>query len=220
MKKLCAQKALSLIKDNMVIGLGGGSTVSYLIGYIKEAGLNVKVVSPSYKTAQLCWQAELSLVPAHVVNHLDIAFDGCDEVDFDLNALKSGGAIHTKEKIVAAMADKYVLLADETKFFEKLPFTHPVAVEVIPEATSYVLHILQSLADSAVLRESSAKDGMTVSDNGNIIIDAYFSNVEDMQKLNETLLMMTGVVDTSLFYQIADMAIIVGKDGVNIIERK
>lgn len=220
MKKLCAQKALGLIKNDMIIGLGGGTTISYLIEYIKEADLNVKIVSPSYKTAQLCWQAGLFVVPAHVVHHLDIAFDGCDEVDFDLNALKSGGAIHTKEKIIASMADKYVLLVDETKVFEKLPFNHPVAVEVIPEAKSYVLHKLRLLADKAVLRESSAKDAMTVSDNGNMIIDAYFTNVDNVKELNEILMMTAGIVDTSLFYQIANKAIVVGKSGINIMERK
>lgn len=69
----------------------------------------------------LCLKHQLCVVPTWSVDHVDIAFDGCDEVDLRLNALKSGGAIHTKEKIIASMANDYVLLVDESKVFEKLP---------------------------------------------------------------------------------------------------
>ena len=132
------EEALKLIKNNMTIGLGGGSTISYLVGYIKEAQLDVKVVTPSLSTAQSCIKNGLHLLPTWAVDHLDIAFDGCDEVDLKLNALKSGGAIHTKEKIIASMADDYVLLVDESKVFEQLPLNLPIALEVFPEALSYV----------------------------------------------------------------------------------
>ena len=90
MKQRCAREALKLIKNNMTIGLGGGSTISYLVGYIKEAQLDVKVVTPSLSTAQSCIKNGLHLLPTWAVDHLDIAFDGCDEVDLKLNALKSG----------------------------------------------------------------------------------------------------------------------------------
>ena len=187
MKKQCAKEALKLIADNMTVGLGGGSTIGYLIEYIKETNLHVKAVTPSYNTAVLCKAAGISVVPTYLASHLDIAFDGCDEVDLNLNALKSGGAIHTKEKIIASMAAKYVLLVDETKVTERLSFKYPVAIEVIPEAVSYV--------------------------------DAYFGDVKNVKELNRMLLMTAGIVDTSLFYQIADMAIVAGKDGIHIIRR-
>ena len=219
MKKQCAREALKLIADNMTVGLGGGSTIGYLIKYIKEANLQIKAVTPSYNTAVLCRAAGISVVPTYLASHLDIAFDGCDEVDLNLNALKSGGAIHTKEKIIASMADKYVLLVDETKVTERLSFKYPVAIEVIPEAVSYVKEKLQCTAEKVQLRQSGAKDGVTVSDNGNMIIDAYFGDVKNVKELNRMLLMTAGIVDTSLFYQIADMAIVAGKDGIHIIRK-
>ena len=127
MKERCALAALKYIKPGMVVGLGGGSTISYLVKFIKEENIDIKVVTPSFQTAKCCIENGLNLIPAWSIDHIDIAFDGCDEVDLSLNALKSGGAIHTKEKIIASMADEYVLLVDESKVFEKLPFNRFVS---------------------------------------------------------------------------------------------
>ncbi len=103
MKKRCAEKAMEYIKNNSIIGLGGGSTIGYLIDFIKESGLNVKVVTPSFATEKLCHEKKIEILPLWSVNHIDTAFDGCDEIDFNLNALKSCGAINTKEKIIGQM---------------------------------------------------------------------------------------------------------------------
>ena len=110
MKRKCALEALKYIQDGMIIGLGGGSTVAYLVEYLSQEKKDIQVVTPSYQTAQLCLQYQLPLLPTWSVDNIDIAFDGCDEVDLKLNALKSGGAIHTKEKIIAAMAKQYLSL--------------------------------------------------------------------------------------------------------------
>ena len=126
MKKRCANEALRYIKDNTIIGLGGGSTLSYLISFIKEAGLNIEVVTPSFKTASLCIENGLKVLPTWSVNKISVAFDGCDEVDENLIALKSGGGIHTKEKIIATMADDYILLVDESKVVKRLEFKYPI----------------------------------------------------------------------------------------------
>lgn len=105
LKKICAKEALKYIKEESIIGLGGGSTISYLVSYIKELGLNVQIVTPSFKTEQLCIENGLNVLPTWSVNSISVAFDGCDEIDYDLTSLKSGGGIHTKEKIIASMAD-------------------------------------------------------------------------------------------------------------------
>ena len=119
MKKKCAKEALRYIKNNTIIGLGGGSTISYLISFIKEAGLNIEVVTPSFKTASLCIENGLKVIPTWSVSKISVAFDGCDEVDENLTALKSGGGIHTNEKIIATMADDYILLVDSDDFLKK-----------------------------------------------------------------------------------------------------
>lgn len=217
MKKKCALYASQLVKDGMVVGLGGGSTISYLIDYVKDK--DIKVVSPSSKTVLLAQQAGLTVLNTQYVDHVDIAFDGCDEVDSHLNALKSGGGIHTQEKIIASMADEYIVLVDESKFHETLTFQVPVVVEVLPKAYSIVKKKLEELNGIVEWRSASNKDGFLMSDEGNILLDVYFDGVQDIRLLNQTLLMMPGVVDTSLFVDILTGMILVNDKGVFKKER-
>lgn len=217
MKKKCALYASKLVKDGMVVGLGGGSTISYLIDYVKDK--DIKVVSPSSKTVLLAQKMGLTVLNTQYVDHVDIAFDGCDEVDSHLNALKSGGGIHTQEKIIASMADEYIVLVDESKFHETLAFKVPVVVEVLPKAYSVVKKKLEKLNGNVELRTASNKDGFLMSDEGNILLDVYFDGVQDIRLLNQTLLMMLGVVDTSLFVDILTGMILVNDKGVFKKER-
>lgn len=217
MKKKCALYASKLVKDGMVVGLGGGSTISYLIDYVKDK--DIKVVSPSSKTVLLAQKMGLTVLNTQYVDHVDIAFDGCNEVDSHLNALKSGGGIHTQEKIIASMADEYIVLVDESKFHETLAFKVPVVVEVLPKAYSVVKKKLEKLNGNVELRTASNKDGFLMSDEGNILLDVYFDGVQDIRLLNQTLLMMPGVVDTSLFVDILTGMILVNDKGVFKKER-
>lgn len=217
MKKKCALYASKLVKDGMVVGLGGGSTISYLIDYVKDK--DIKVVSPSSKTVLLAQKMGLTVLNTQYVDHVDIAFDGCDEVDSHLNALKSGGGIHTQEKIIASMADEYIVLVDESKFHETLAFKVPVVVEVLPKAYSIVKKKIEKLNGNVELRTASNKDGFLMSDEGNILLDVYFDGVQDIRLLNQTLLMMPGVVDTSLFVDILTGMILVNDKGVFKKER-
>ena len=217
MKKKCALYASKLVKDGMVVGLGGGSTISYLIDYVKDK--DIKVVSPSSKTVLLAQKMGLTVLNTQYVDHVDIAFDGCDEVDSYLNALKSGGGIHTQEKIIASMADEYIVLVDESKFHETLTFQVPVVVEVLPKAFSIVKKKLEKLNGNVELRTASNKDGFLMSDEGNILLDVYFADVQDIGLLNQTLLMMPGIVDTSLFVDILTGMILVNENGVFKKER-
>lgn len=217
MKKKCALYASKLVKDGMVVGLGGGSTIQYLIDYVRDK--DIQVVTPSAKTALKAQKEGLTVLNTQYVDHVDIAFDGCDEVDSHLNALKSGGGIHTQEKIIASMADEYIVLVDETKFHETLTFKVPVVVEVLPKAYSIVKKKLQLLNGNVIERTSDNKDGILISDEGNILLDVYFSDVNDISMLNQTLLMMPGVVDTSLFVDILTGMILVNENGVFKKER-
>lgn len=217
MKQKCALAALKYIKDEMIIGLGGGSTVGYLVEMIAEKKMNIQIVTPSYQTASLCLQHHLKVIPTWSVDHVDIAFDGCDEVDLNLNALKSGGAIHTKEKIIASMADDYVLLVDESKVFEKLPFDHSITLEVIPEAKNYVIKQIEQLGGQACMRTSLTKDGYTISDHGLFIMEAKFDDVCDIKQLNEDLNSIVGIVDTSLFVNLATFVLSVDDMHVRVI---
>ena len=212
MKKTCAKYASKLIHDGMVVGLGGGSTIQYLIDYVKDK--DIQVVTPSVKTALKAQKEGLPVLNTQFVDHIDIAFDGCDEVDSNLNALKSGGGIHTQEKTIASMADEYIVLVDEIKFHKTLAFKAPVVVEVLPRAYSIVKKKLEQLNGNVVERTSNNKDGIMISDEGNLLLDVYFNEVQDIGLLNQTLLMMPGVVDTSLFVDTITGIIMVNEKGV------
>ena len=201
MKQLCAKEALKYIKDGMCIGLGGGSTIGYLAEYLaKEERLSLEMTA-----------------------HINIAFDGCDELDKELNALKANGAIHTKEKIIASMAEKYVLLIDESKFYDTLPLKDSVTLEVIPQSRNYVQAQIEKLGGKAVMRKSGAKAGFVISDNGNYIMDTDFSNVATFagkpEELHKKLKQLTGVVETALFIDMVAFALCVCGDEVKVIEK-
>lgn len=222
MKRKCAKEALNYIKDKSIIGLGGSTTISYLVSYIKEAQLDVKVVTPSFETERLCIENGLTVLPTWAVDSISVAFDGCDEVDKELNALKSGGGIHTKEKIIANMADEYILLVDESKVCDKLEFNYPVVLEIIPESKSIVEKEVKKLGGNAKLRVSNSKDGVVISDHGLFLMDVIFNkeDIIDISVLNDKLKKIVGVLDTSLFYNIATKALVVGENGVKLIQNK
>lgn len=222
MKRKCAKEALNYIKDKSIIGLGGGTTISYLVSYIREAQLDVKVVTPSFETERLCIENGLTVLPTWAVDSISVAFDGCDEVDKELNALKSGGGIHTKEKIIANMADEYILLVDESKVCDKLEFNYPVVLEIIPESKSIVEKEVKKLGGNAKLRVSNSKDGVVISDHGLFLMDVIFNkeDIIDISVLNDKLKKIVGVLDTSLFYNIATKALVVGENGVKLIQNK
>jgi ribose 5-phosphate isomerase A len=219
-KKTCAREALAYIQNDTVIGLGGGSTISYLIELIKEADLRVKIVTPSFKTRTLCLQNGLEVLHNGSVDSVAVAFDGCDEVDEQLYALKSGGGIHTKEKLIAGMATDYILLVDESKFVPKLTFKHPVVLEVLEDALAYVTKTVTELGGKPVLRTSGAKDGITITDNGNLLVDVFFAEVADPKELEIRLKNIHGVLDSSLFTKVVTKALVAGANGVKAVTAK
>lgn len=219
MKERCAREAVKLIKNNTIVGLGAGKTISYLVNFIKEAKLNIKIVTPSFETEKLCIENGLITVPTWAVDHIDIAFDGCNEVDRNLYALKSGGGVHTKEKIIGKMADDYILLIDESKFSEILTFKDPVTLEIFPESIGYVSKKIRELGGNPILRKSSSKDGLTISDNGLIIMDTFFTKVSDIKKLHDDIMAITGVAECSLFCDVVTKVLIAYENGFKIISK-
>lgn len=174
MKQKCAKAAYEMIKDGMIIGLGGGRTIAFLIEELKNGNKKVKAVTPSKDTMNLCVKAGIEVLPLEFVKQIDIAFDGCNEIDKNLNALKTDGGIFTREKIVAVMAKDYVILADEEKYSDELTFERAVAVEVIKSAKEYVKSKLEEMGAKVEERSTGMKMGTLVSDDGNYLMNAYF----------------------------------------------
>lgn len=216
-REQCAQAALGLIRPGMTVGMGGGSTVALLIGL--AAGTDITVVSPSWDTLRLCREQGLKTASLQDTESVDIAFDGCDELDMQLNALKSCGGIHTREKITAAMAEDYVLLADSSKLADSLSFDVPVVLEVLEPALASVRHKLEKAGYTAQLRCGSGKTGPVVTDDGHLLMDLTVPADADVQSVYRDLQDLPGVVENSLFYQVATKAVISGENGIEIIER-
>lgn len=219
MKKKCAKEAVRFIKDGMIIGLGGGSTIAHLANFVKEKGLDVRVVTPSYDTEKLCVELGLEVLPLRFVSHVDIAFDGCDEVDRNLYGLKSGGGIHTKEKLIANMADDYMLLVDESKVSPNLTFQVPIVLELLEDSMSYVKAQIEAMGGSFTLRTASGKYGPLKSDYGQILADTRFDHIEDPKKLNHQIKAIAGVLDTSLVTREITKVLIVKEDGFELLEK-
>lgn len=225
LKKEAALKAISFIKHQQLVGLGAGSTIAFMVELLSgqvKGGLDIKVLTSSFITRQLLLQIGFSVLPAAGVEKIDIYFDGCDQVDYHLNALKSGGGIHTKEKLLASMATQFILAGDESKYVAQFTTACPLVIEFLPEALRYVpARIQQLFADvKMVMRMSDKKDGAVITDNGNYLLDVWFCSWPELSQLNPIMKSITGVVETSLFYNLAHKAIIAGSDGVKIIEKQ
>lgn len=219
LKKNCAKKAIKYIKDDMIVGLGGGRSIGYLIEYIKEKNIKIKIVTPSTQTKKLCIENGLEVLHTGFVDKVDVAFDGCDQMDENLNALKSGGGIHTKEKLIASMADEYILLVDENKVEKKLTFKAPVVIEILEDSLKYVERKVSELGGKPEVRSSDIKDGFTISDSGNLLVNVFFSGVNDIHKLNSDLIKICGVIETSLFTEVITKAIVASENGIRIISK-
>jgi len=220
LKKNCAKEAMKYIEDGMIIGLGGGRSIAYLIDYIKEdKNLKVKVVTPSMKTKMLCIENGLEVIHTCSVDKVAVAFDGCDQVDENLNALKSGGGIHTKEKLIGSMSKEYILLVDEDKFEKRLTFKAPVVLEVLEDSLKYVERKVLELGGKPLIRSSDVKDGFTISDSGNLLMNVNFNEVKDIDELNKSLKDICGVIETSLFINIITKVIIASENGIRVISK-
>lgn len=221
-KLAAAKAALNLIKPNQTIGLGAGSTIAHLVNLVVtecEFAASLNFTSSSFKTTALLSKQGLRITSPALLHRLDLYFDGCDQFDAELNALKSGGGIHTTEKVLASMADEFILLGDDSKIVKELDCTYPLVIEVLPQALQIVLAKLAALYPSATItqRMSTQKDGALISDNGNMLVDILFAQLPNLKEVNAKVKMIPGVVEHSLFYGMATKAIIAGDGGVQTI---
>ena len=222
-KTEAAGAALKLVQSGQIIGLGAGSTVAHFIALIADhtnLSSTLTFTSSSFKTTGNLVTAGLKVLPPSLIDHLDIYFDGCDQFDGELNALKSGGGIHTTEKILAAMADQFILMGDDTKFSPKMDGKYPLVIEILPQALSSVIRKIETGYPEAkiILRMSTQKDGALISDNGNLLADIHFADMPQLQHLNTQIKMIPGIVDHSLFYRLESKGIVAGNEGVKFIE--
>ncbi|MBP5817716.1 ribose 5-phosphate isomerase A [Lactiplantibacillus plantarum] len=198
-KQAIVQQALTLIKPQMVVGFGGGLTVGELVKEAANHVNDITVVTPSPTTRQLATVLGYTVVDTVYCDRVDIAFDGCDQLDHHGNALKSGGGIHANEKIIASLADEYWLLTMQDRLVDQFDIKTPLVLEVLPAALSLVMRTVSDLGGQATIRTANNRDGFTLTDSGNLLIDCHFPTYAKLTDLNVELATLAGVVETSYF---------------------
>jgi ribose 5-phosphate isomerase A len=196
-----AEKAVSHIKSNMIIGIGSGSTATEGIRIIGEKMAsgeleNIRAVPTSYQAIQEAVKAHVPLTTLDEYPVLDFGFDGADQIDQELNAIKGGGGALLREKIVASCCKEYILIADQTKVSDVLGRDQPVYLEIHPMAVMPVLKKLRNMGAKPTVRQAIGKLGPVVTDNGNNLIDADFGAIHNPGYLNARLHSVQGVMET------------------------
>lgn len=207
-KRLAAETAVSYIKSGMTVGLGSGSTVDWMLKKVGErvkAGLDIKGIPTSLKTERQAKELGIPLVDFFGVNQIDLAIDGADEIDDQLNLLKGGGGSLVREKIVDARASELIIIADQSKIVSQLgSFSLPV--EIVPFGFEATARNIAEFGGVPTLREKDNR--VFVSDNGNYILDCKFDNIRNPSSLHEKLKLLVGVVETGLFVGMTDKVIV------------
>lgn len=210
-KQAAAKSALSYIEDGMILGVGTGSTVNCLIELLPQVRLKGAVAS-SQITEDKLRALGIEIFDLNAVGELDLYIDGADEIDDKGNMIKGGGGALTREKIVAAASKTFICMVDDSKTVTKLG-KFPVAVEVLPQARSYVARELVKLGGDPVYREGF------VTDYGNVILDTYDLDIHSPNEFEKTLNNIVGVVCNGVFAsQSADIMLKAGNDGVSVVK--
>jgi ribose 5-phosphate isomerase A len=207
-KELAGQHAAEYVEDGMRVGLGTGSTVNHMILALGERKPRISCAATSERTRELATRLGLRVLPPDEMGHLDLAIDGADEVDRDLNLVKGGGGAHTREKIIASMADRFIVVVDESKLVEKLG-AFGLPLEVLPFAPGIVGQRVLELGASRVTQRAE------LSDNGNVLLDAHFGTIDDPSALATQLSGLPGLVEHGIFpAAMVERVIVAGQDGV------
>ncbi|MEM7619933.1 MAG: ribose-5-phosphate isomerase RpiA [Pseudomonadota bacterium] len=224
-KKIAAEAALDFVDNGMKLGLGTGSTAEIfveLLGQRVADGLDVVCVPTSEEIKIKAELLSIPLTTLDVETELDLTVDGADEIDENLHLIKGGGGALLREKIVAAASQKCVIIAHENKCVEKLG-AFPLPVEVVKFGLGVTTEMVQVLSEEAgcsgaVSLRKSESGAAVVTDEGHYLLDCHFNYIPSPEDLEDALSVVPGVVETGLFLNFADYALIGTDSGVKMIE--
>ena len=225
-KRAAAARALDYVQDGMKLGLGTGSTADLFLELLAErirGGLTIIGTPTSERTADHARGLGIPLAELDSLGRLDLAVDGADEADGNLDLIKGGGGALLREKIVAASAARLIVIADESKFVDPLG-AFPLPVEVVPfghiSTRGRIRQTAQDLGYANFTLQLRGKDGEAFrTDNGNYIYDCAFGAITNARLLATSLSVTPGVVDHGLFVGMASALVLAGPGGVRVLER-
>jgi ribose 5-phosphate isomerase A len=211
LKAQAAKAALAYLDDNMIIGVGTGSTVNYFIEELAAIKHRIDAcVASSKATENRLRAAGIPVIDLNSASDLPIYIDGADEVNESYEMIKGGGGALTGEKIIAAVARQFICIVDESKLVKRLG-SFPLAIEVLPMARSFVAREIVKLGGDPEYREGF------ISDYGNIILDVYNLEITVASALEEAINLIPGVVENGLFAKrLADKVIVATEKGLRV----
>ncbi|MEO9307659.1 MAG: ribose-5-phosphate isomerase RpiA [Nitrososphaera sp.] len=193
-------QALKMIKNNFVIGLGSGraatAIVRLLSSHIKKTKFSVKAIPTSLQIKMEAEKGQIPLIEADQINHIDLVFDGADQIDASGNMIKGGGGALLREKILISIADKVVIIADESKFVKKL--NRSVPVEVHPFARKITESQIRKIGGNPHIRLLD-RGYPFMTENGNVILDCDFGQIRNPKELATKIIEIPGVIEVGIF---------------------
>jgi ribose 5-phosphate isomerase A len=226
LKRDAAHAALAYVKPGMRLGLGSGSTANHFIDAVAakiKSGMELLCVPTSESTRRRAETLGIPLSSLDETPLLDLTVDGADEIDASLRLIKGGGGAHLREKIVATSSRQMIVIADASKRVSTLG-AFPLPIEIVRFGATSTLGKIETAARWAgcqgPLTLRMTNGALFVTDNGNLICDGSFDQIEDPEKLATALSSVPGVVDHGLFIAIASLAIIATSSGIETLERQ
>jgi ribose 5-phosphate isomerase A len=225
-KRAAAAGAVEFVRPGMRLGLGTGSTAAHFVELIGErvrGGLDIVAVPTSQATHDQAARCGIPLTTLDEVTALDLTVDGADEIAPDLSLIKGGGGALLREKIVAAASARMIVIADQSKCVDALG-RYPLPVEVAPFGVAATLRELENavaaIQQPGALTLRKGRDGHAfVTDGGHWIIDAALGRIDDPRAMAQAIAGIPGVMEHGLFIGLAQLVILAGSDGVEIVER-
>jgi len=213
LKRQAAEAALTAITPGMRLGLGTGSTVAEFLTVLATADLGVSGVPTSEATAARCRELGITLLNPDEVDRLDLTVDGADELDHDLCATKGGGGALLREKVVASISERMLVIATVDKLVERLADSFALPVEVVPFAHTVVSRRLERLGFQVTVRTGTSGEPIHT-DNHNMVLDARFAGgITDPAGVDVEITMIPGVVTCGLFIDLVTEAYLAAPDG-------
>ncbi|MBT8242888.1 MAG: ribose-5-phosphate isomerase RpiA [Nitrosopumilus sp.] len=204
--KALSSDALKFVKDDYVVGLGSGRAATALVKslakLIKLKNYNIVGVPTSLQIKLIAEKGDIPLVEADQVEHIDVVFDGADQIDSQKYVIKGGGGALLRENILFSLAKKVVVMADKTKFVKK--FTRTVPVEIHPLARNSVTKSIEKLGGQAQIRTLD-RGYPFFTENGNIILDCDFGTIKNPKALSQKIKQTTGVLESGIFLRKPDV---------------
>jgi ribose 5-phosphate isomerase A len=220
-KELVAFEAAKLVKSNMVIGLGTGSTANYFIEHLAkrqaEEDLNISTVASSTISAMKAESCGLKVISIAQLKRIDLYVDGADEITPNLSLLKGRGQDLVMEKLLAKVAEKFIVVADKSKLVSRIGEKFIIPIEVIPSAWQMVKHQLQKHGAQGNIRLNASQDNVAMSAHGSYVLDMQFPASINDEALNTLLNNTPGIVDHGVFYGIASQVLIADNGNIEVM---